>query len=507
MAHDTPASEFERYRNHILSNTAGSLSTTVNQPRYGDIKSAPLLSWKVKQTALLQHQDPYLQYALLGHISKPDEGDGDEINPVFINTDSPWSAFICGQQGSGKSYTLSCMLEGCLLPHQNLGKLPAPLSAIVFNYDSQSSARCEAAYLCSAGIKVTVLVSPSNEGKMRKLYDELPGAKENLTVRPLYLMPADLNTERMKRLMAFGSNDSQPPLYMQVIIKTLKAMALKHQGNDVFDYDEFRDLVAAENFTREQSGPLELRLDLLESFMEGHHDVSAPQARFSKAEKAQPKSRNAKIVKTGGPEILAGQCGELKIVDLTDPVVDSDSACVLFDICLAIFLEKTDVGKVIALDEAHNYISKGAASDNFTNNILKAVREQRHKNARIIVATQEPTISPKFLDLCSMTIVHRFNSPDWWKALRSHLRGASVEAGFSQQDLYEMFDAIGNLRTGESLLFSGSAVLDVHESQIMRLGKGHKHVQTRPRISADGGMDHTATRLADVTKGIAALGV
>jgi hypothetical protein len=52
---------------------------------------------------------------------------------------------------------------------------------------------------------------------------------------------------------------------------------------------------------------------------------------------------------------------------------------------------------------------------------LKAVREQRHKGARIIVATQEPTISPKFLDLCSMTIVHAFDSPDWFKALKVSL--------------------------------------------------------------------------------------
>ena len=75
---------------------------------------------------------------------------------------------------------------------------------------------------------------------------------------------------------------------------------------------------------------------------------------------------------------------------------------------------------------ASQYISKGAASDNFTNNILKAVREQRHKGARIVVATQEPTISPKFLDLCSMTVVHAFDSPDWFSALKVRTTDTSV---------------------------------------------------------------------------------
>jgi hypothetical protein len=29
---------------------------------------------------------------------------------LFLNGNAPWSAFICGLQGSGKSHTLSCML-------------------------------------------------------------------------------------------------------------------------------------------------------------------------------------------------------------------------------------------------------------------------------------------------------------------------------------------------------------------------------------------------------------
>ena len=73
----------------------------------------------------------------------------------------------------------------------------------------------------------------------------------------------------MKRLMAFGDTTKDPPLYMQTVIKTLRQMALENNGDASFNYDEFRKRIFTETFTGHQSGPLELRLDLLESFMEG----------------------------------------------------------------------------------------------------------------------------------------------------------------------------------------------------------------------------------------------
>jgi hypothetical protein len=218
MEHSTSdMAELNRYVDLINSSEPASNGSSENNPRKGQIMSAPLFSWSVKQAACSKYKLNYAQYALLGHIIQPSSiPDQTQIDPLFINTDFPWSAFICGQQGSGKSYTLSCMLEGCLLPSSRLGMLPQPLTAVVFNYDSQAGDVCEAAYLCSAGIKVTVLCSPSNQQRMEELYNRLPGARKNLKVEPLYLKPKHLNTERMKRLMAFGDNEANPPLYMQV---------------------------------------------------------------------------------------------------------------------------------------------------------------------------------------------------------------------------------------------------------------------------------------------------
>lgn len=143
---------------------------------------------------------------------------------LFLNTNVPWSAFICGSQGSGKSHTLSCILENALLPSAGLGEQPKPLAGLVFHYDkhagSSGSDVCEASYLCSREIPVKVLVSPSNYENMRQRYnsiEKLP-ARVKPSVAPLFFETSHLNMERMKKLMAMDSGEGGMPLYMEVRI-------------------------------------------------------------------------------------------------------------------------------------------------------------------------------------------------------------------------------------------------------------------------------------------------
>jgi hypothetical protein len=75
-------------------------------------------------------------------------------------------------------------------------------------------------------------------------------------------------------------------------------------------------------------------------------------------------------------DFLAGTLGSLTIVD----VIDADSARVLFDICLSVFIQQTQRGKIVALDVAHNYMTEGSgAAKAFTEKLLRTVREQRHQ--------------------------------------------------------------------------------------------------------------------------------
>lgn len=130
----------------------------------------------------------------------------------------------------------------------------------------------------------------------------------------------------------------------------------------------------------------------------------------------------------------------------------------------------------------------------FTENLLQVIRQQRHLATRVIIATQEPTVSPKLLDLCTMTIVHRFTSPDWFASLRAHLAGISGLDDESQRNSKDIFKAIVNLRTGEALVFSATAMLDVvipttgqGSPVAQKLGLGYIKMWVRKRLTVDGG--------------------
>ena len=141
---------------------------------------------------------------------------------LFANVNTPWSAFICGSQGSGKSNTLSCLLEAGLLRRKNLGVLNQPLTALVFHYDQFSSTEsqsiCEAAYLAShEGLQVNIFVSPENLTTMKKAYhNKLKVAeKRRPNVVPLYFQDTQLSVSRMRKLMSVGEG-GRPILYLEV---------------------------------------------------------------------------------------------------------------------------------------------------------------------------------------------------------------------------------------------------------------------------------------------------
>jgi hypothetical protein len=201
----------------------------------------------------------------------------------------------------------------------------------------------------------------------------------------------------------------------------------------------------------------------------------------------------------------------------------------LFNICLSLFLEQdpSKVGRIIALDEAHKYMNESGEASALTEQLLATIRLQRHLGARVVISTQEPTVSPKLLDLCSVTIVHRFTSPEWLRALQRHLAGVSGSAKFleqasdsgsvaessgddadsgvggladgvkalslggvnSGQVAMGLFAQIVELRVGEALLFAPNAILDVSgtTAQVKKLSNGVLKVRIRNRVTEDGG--------------------
>jgi hypothetical protein len=325
------------------------LSTTEDrgeETSIGSYKNAVLFSADVLRSPGLEDDLP--QYGLLGS-SDPTPSTTIMDSRLFLNTNVPFSAFVCGVQGSGKSHTTACMIgklpritlyrtltnsliENCLIPSPVLGVLQKPLSALVFNfaeYTSASSFRpCELAFLASPGSqipnrssvkKVNVLVSPSNSLSLKALYTQIPG----VTVQPFMLRPEDLNISTMLTLMSVDQTQATP-LYMGMVTKILRNMASKTTGT--FNYGEFRRQLDDAGLDRKQEEFLNQRLDLLESFLDLDGSTTSP----------------------------SFAAGEINIIDLSCPFMDASTACVLFKVGMGLYLEATpSIGKVIVLDEAH----------------------------------------------------------------------------------------------------------------------------------------------------------
>jgi hypothetical protein len=122
-------------------------------------------------------------------------------------------------------------------------------------------------------------------------------------------------------------------------MKILRDMAIANQGRAGFDYSAFKHLLQREQFVKGQMMPLNMRLDVLESFFE---PGSVPGASLDK-------SKHPTVDDT-----WKFAPGTLTIIDLSCPFVGQDDACALFNIAVSLFLKnRHDTGRIIALDEAH----------------------------------------------------------------------------------------------------------------------------------------------------------
>jgi len=290
-----------------------------------DIEQAPLFSGNI----VAQHaHDLVPQYGLLGCLADKDVSQ--PASQVFLNTNAPLSTFICGVQGSGKSHTTSCILENAVIPSSHLGQLESPVSTLVFSYGEWSSGGAgfnvsEALYLSTSSEnfpghevpRITVLISPSNPA-IKRLYKF-----RNIRIIPFRLKAKTLDISALRTLMAIDEK-ATVPLYMAKVEAILRSIAAKSKDGSL-DYTKFKQKLALETFNPDQTNMLEMRLNLLESFLD--LTDKAPQ-----------------------PDFLPG---EITIMDLSDAFISPNTACILFKLGLEHFLQCKAPGKLVVLDEAH----------------------------------------------------------------------------------------------------------------------------------------------------------
>ncbi len=161
--------DFDKER--VIQNHSVLLSQVTEKHTSHKLGNSPLLTVSALRLAQ-QQRSPINQYGLLARVmqmtSQEITHDSKRISEsrLFFNTSVPSSTFICGSQGSGKSYTLSCLLENCLA-RSEATVLPHPLTSLLFHYDEfisdHGGSPCEAAFLASVpGVKVRILCSPTN---------------------------------------------------------------------------------------------------------------------------------------------------------------------------------------------------------------------------------------------------------------------------------------------------------------------------------------------------------
>jgi hypothetical protein len=115
-----------------------------------------------------------------------------------------------------------------------------------------------------------------------------------------------------------------------------------------------------------------------------------------------------------------------------------------------------------------------------TDCIARTIRLQRHQGARVIIFTQEPTVSTDLIALCSVTIIHWFTSPTWYNALKRHISAMDDDKAIIHQ--------IEVLETGEALVYSPNAVLGQSEDDSLVKATGRLlRLNIRKRVTQDGG--------------------
>ena len=186
--------------------------------------------------------------------------------------------------------------------------------------------------------------------------------------------------------------------------------------------------------------------------------------------------KNAPLRKHADHAQLACVAGSgcVVVADLTVPLLSAADANGVFQVLLDQYRAlPMDCGKVLLCDEAHRYFG-GGKTRGLEDSVVDAVRLMRHEGMRVMVSTQSPmTLPPELLELSTMVVCHRFQSPEWYRCLSSTVQLPT-----------DGFDRIRALDTGFAML----AQAGVMETCMMRV---------RQRLTMDCGATRTNGKLGD----------
>jgi hypothetical protein len=277
----------------------------------------------------------FKESALIGFTADTDE-------EIFLNLYEPFCVATFGLQGSGKSHSLSVIVENCLLSTRNCAQkedadiinLQTSMCCLVLHYDQSAQSVCEVTgltkprvgqTLCLPNDKMIVLVSPTYYHQRKAFYGP------EVDVRPLLFKWKKMTADRLRKLMRLSSEDTQ--LYVATLLDILRSY---QRLNRLPTFKDFINEVCSKADAKGQSAPLVQRLNILESFI---HEST----------------KNLAIQEFAIDISSAIKSGVLVVADISDPLLSREEASGVFELLVESFRTAplTGCGKLLALDEAH----------------------------------------------------------------------------------------------------------------------------------------------------------
>lgn len=423
-----------------------------------EIKKTP-----VKTTEIGQVNEPIITYDTNRKYEKPSF-------EVFVGKDKPTDQFgilgqtihgknialnlkgtetisLFGVQGAGKSYTIGSVTEMVLKQFSNVNSLKAPLAGVIFHYSQSEDYKPE----------FTSMKYPNDGGEigiLNELYKANPEAIDDIIlltpkdkveqrqaeypdieVKPIAFSSMEMGIKEWKFLMGAAANTA---LYIKQINMIMRSLRNNLRLDTLLDKIASTSLLG----TREKE-LAEMRLSLAEEYIDDE-------------------VRLQDLIKPG----------RLLIVDLRDEFIEQEDALGLFVIMLNIFsnaknADGSTFNKFIVFDEAHKYMN----DKDLTDSIVTAIREMRHKGVSMMIASQDPPSLPnEIIELSTMLMLHRFNSPQWLKHIKKSI--AQLE----------------NLTPAEMAnLGQGEAYMWASKSDNKTVTQRPVKIKVRPRVTKHGG--------------------
>lgn len=409
---------------------------------------------KIKNSS---HKTP--EYDLLIGKSSPSNqfgilGESLHGKKIAIDLSETNTISLFGVQGGGKSYTIGTISEMVLKQFSDVNELPAPLAGVIFHYSESMDYEPE----------FTSMIYPNDqESELRKLKERYGAEPDNIE-DVIILTPRDKIEERQSEYpsievlpIAFNSKELSVQDWMFLLgavgndsayIKQLKAIMKDHRRNITLD-GIVESVELSELLSNSQKALARQKLSFAREYIDDNYTLR---------DSLKP--------------------GRLIIVDLRDEFIVKDEALGLFVIMLNVFsavknLNGAHFNKFIVFDEAHKYMD----NKDLTGNIVTAIREMRHKGVSIMIASQDPPSLPnEIIELSSIVLLHKFNSPQWLKHIQKSITQLST---LSPADM--------------SSLMPGEGFLWATKSTDKGISVKPVKISTRPRVTKHGGGTIQAT--------------